>query len=86
MNFERSHWLVFAIVLTGLAGFVLAAATLSGFGSASDGDVIMTSTPAWSSLLLAAGAGALVILEFAHLHRRPIRVRRAIPAAVGAKG
>lgn len=78
---ERTHWLAIGLLLTILASVVLGIATLSGFGSAPSGDLVAASTATSTNLLLAGGALALLVLEFAHTHRRPIRVRQMASAS-----
>jgi membrane protein implicated in regulation of membrane protease activity len=85
MNRERIHWLAIGLLLTSLASAVLAVATLSGFGGAPSGDLIVASTAASTNLLLAGGTLALLVLEFAHMHRRPVRVRRTASAPEAIK-
>lgn len=85
MNRERTHWLAIGLLLTSLASPVLAVAALSGFGGTPSGDLIVASTAASTNLLLAGGALVLLILEFGHMHRRPVRVRRTASAPEAIK-
>lgn len=85
MNRERTHWLGIGLLLTSLASAVLGVAALSGFGGTSSGDLMVASTAASTNLLLAGGALALLVLEFAHIHRRPVRVRRTASAPEAIK-
>ena len=81
MNRERTLWLAIGLLLTSLACGVLGASTLAGFASSPSGDLAVTATGETTNLLLAGGAVVMLVLEFAHMHRRPVRVRRIAPAA-----
>jgi len=81
MNRERTLWLAIGLLLTSLACVVLGVSALAGFTSAPSGDMAVTATTGTTNLLLAGGAVLLLVLEFAHMHRRPVRVRRMTSAA-----
>jgi len=82
MNRERSHWLVISLIVASVTGVVLGIATLSGFGGAPSGDLVVSSTPMTTNLILILGALAFLGLEFAHMRsRRPNRTRQLAPVA-----
>ena len=81
MNRERTLWLAIGLLLTSLACLVLGVSALAGFASAPGGDLAPTAMSETTNLLLAGGAVVMLVLEFAHMHRRPVRVRRIAPAA-----
>lgn len=83
MNRERTLWLATGLLLTSVSCAVLGAFALAAFASAPSGDLAVLPTTETTNLLLAGGAVLLAVLEFAHVHRRPVRVRRmtsAVPA------
>jgi hypothetical protein len=81
MNRERTLWLATGLLLTSVSCVVLGAFALAGFASTPDGDLAMTATTGTTNLLLAGGAILLAVLEFAHIHRRPVHVRSMTPAS-----
>jgi hypothetical protein len=80
---SRSHSIVIGtIVATAVVSVVSGAATLSGFGSAPAGDVIVSSTPAAGTLLLLVGLVLMIGLEWSHVSAR--RSGRTAGASVPA--
>jgi hypothetical protein len=78
MSRNRSHWVAIGLMFTSLVGIVLGIATVSGFGSSSNGDVLVSSSAMTTNLLLALGALGLLGLDLAHGHLRPRRSARRI--------
>lgn len=76
MHRERTHWLPIGIVLTAVAGLLLAVLALSGFAGAPSGDQLVSSSAGTTNLLLAISAAVFLGLEFAHMRRRPGTARR----------
>lgn len=71
MDSSRSHRIVIGtIVATAVVSVVFGAATLSGFGSPSAGDVIVSWTPAAGTLLLLVGLVLMIGPEWSHLSAR----------------
>ncbi|MGD0018095.1 MAG: hypothetical protein ABSD62_02475 [Candidatus Limnocylindrales bacterium] len=80
MNRSRSHGIVIAtIAATSVASLALGIATLNGFGASGAGDLLVSSTPAASTVLLLIGVVVLIELELSHLAGR--RSRRTTRAA-----
>jgi hypothetical protein len=81
MNGEKTHWTAIGLVISGLATIAFGTIALTGFSGGPGGDLVATSTPWLSNLLLAAGAVLILGLEFARSRRRrPVPVRRQMPA------
>ena len=82
MNRERSRWLVTGLIVVSVTGTVMGIVTLSGFGGAPSGDLVVTSTSATSNLILVLGALVFLGFEFVHMRsHRPSRARRLAPVA-----
>ena len=83
MNGEKTHWTAIGLVISGFATVAFGAIALTGFSAGTGGDLVVTSTPLVSNLLLAGGAVLLLGLELARSRRRrPAAVRRSM-AVVG---
>jgi len=78
---SRIHGMAIAtIAATSVATIALGVATLNGFGSPGAGDVLASSTPAASSLLLLIGILVLIELELAHVVGRRSSLAVRAPA------
>jgi hypothetical protein len=79
MDRSRIHRIVIAtIAATSVAGVALGIATLSGFGGSGAGDLLVSSTPVASTVLLLIGIVVMIEFELSHVAgRRSSRTARA---------
>lgn len=78
MDRRRSHRIAVAtIAATSVASIALGVATLSGFGGSGAGDLLVSSTPAASTVLLLIGILVIIELQWSHMTgRRSSRTAR----------
>ena len=79
----EDHWVVVAVVATGLVSIILGVATLSGFQSSGSGDLVVSSTMGGglNLAIMLVGTLALLSLELAHRSGRRARHARVAVAA-----
>lgn len=71
MNLDKSHWIALGLlVATGLTSLALAVVTLSGFETASGGDLAVASTGPANLTLILMGAMAMLAAEILRIRSR----------------